>query len=53
MEKKLYLVKVVLFVMAEDEGEACAAATRAHFDISNAQPGKQSMSPRNGMMRSL
>jgi hypothetical protein len=33
MEKKLYRVKVVLFVMAEDEGEACAAATRARFDI--------------------
>lgn len=33
MDKKLYRVKVVMFVMAEDEGEACAAATRAHFDI--------------------
>jgi hypothetical protein len=33
MEKKLYRVKVVLFVMAEDEGQACAAATRARFDI--------------------
>ena len=33
MEKKLYRVKVVLFVMAEDEAEACAAATRARFDI--------------------
>lgn len=33
MDKKLYRVKVVLFVMAEDEAEACAAATRARFDI--------------------
>jgi hypothetical protein len=33
MEKKLYRVKVVLFVMAEDEAEACAAATWTHFDI--------------------
>jgi hypothetical protein len=33
MEKKLYRVKVYLFVMAEDEAEACAAATRARFDI--------------------
>jgi hypothetical protein len=33
MEKKLYRVKVVLFVMAGDEAEACAAATRARFDI--------------------
>ena len=33
MEKKLYRVKVVLFVMAENESDACAAATRAHFDI--------------------
>ena len=33
MEKKLYRVKVVLLVMAEDEAEACAAATRARFDI--------------------
>jgi hypothetical protein len=33
MEKKLYRVKVVLFVMAGDESEACAAATRARFDI--------------------
>jgi tRNA(Ile)-lysidine synthase TilS/MesJ len=33
MEKKLYRVKVDLFVMAEDEAEACAAATRARFDI--------------------
>jgi len=33
MEKKLYRVKVVLFVMAEGEADACAAATRARFDI--------------------
>jgi hypothetical protein len=33
MEKKLYRVKVVMFVMAEDEAAACAAATRARFDI--------------------
>ena len=33
MEKKLYRVKVVLFVMAESEADACAAATQAHFDI--------------------
>ncbi|MGB8212711.1 MAG: hypothetical protein WCE68_04040 [Anaerolineales bacterium] len=33
MEKKLYRVKVVLFVMAENEADACAAATRARFDI--------------------
>ena len=33
MEKKLYRVKVVLFVMADDEAAACAAATRARFDI--------------------
>ena len=33
MEKKLYRVKVVLFVMAENESAACLAATRAHFDI--------------------
>ena len=33
MEKNLYRVKVVLFVMADNEAEACAAATRARFDI--------------------
>ena len=33
MEKKLYRVKVELFVMAEDEADARIAATRAHFDI--------------------
>jgi hypothetical protein len=33
MEKKLYRVKVTLYVMAENESEACVAATRAPFDI--------------------
>ena len=33
MEKKLYRVKVDLFVMAENESEACMAATLARFDI--------------------
>jgi hypothetical protein len=33
MEKKLYRVKVVLYVMAENESEACLAAANAHFDI--------------------
>jgi hypothetical protein len=33
MEKKLYRVKVVLFVMAESESDASVAATRARFDI--------------------
>ena len=33
MEKKLYRVKVTLFVMAENESDACMAATQAHFDI--------------------
>ena len=33
MEKKLYRVKVVLFVMAENEADACVAATQARFDI--------------------
>jgi hypothetical protein len=33
MEKKLYRVKVVLYVMAENESEACVAATKARFDI--------------------
>jgi hypothetical protein len=33
MDKKLYRVKVVLFVMAENESDACVAATRARFDI--------------------
>jgi hypothetical protein len=33
MEKKLYRVKVVLYVMGENESDACVAATQAHFDI--------------------
>jgi hypothetical protein len=33
MEKKLFRVKVTLYVMAENESEACAAATNARFDI--------------------
>ena len=33
MEKKLYRVKVVLFVMAENESDASMAATQARFDI--------------------
>jgi hypothetical protein len=33
MEKKLFRVKVVLYVMAENESEACVAATKARFDI--------------------
>ena len=33
MSKKLYRVKVVLYVMAENESEACVAATNAQFDI--------------------
>lgn len=33
MEKKLYCVKVILYVMAENASEACVVATRAPFDI--------------------
>jgi hypothetical protein len=33
MEKKLYRVKVVLYVMAENASDACVAATQANFDI--------------------
>jgi hypothetical protein len=33
MNKKLYRVRVVLFVMAQNESEACMAATQARFDI--------------------
>jgi hypothetical protein len=33
MEKKLFRVKVILYVMAENESEACVAATNARFDI--------------------
>jgi hypothetical protein len=33
MDKKLYRVRVVLYVMAENESEARLAATQARFDI--------------------
>lgn len=33
MEKKLYCVKVILYVMAENASEASVAATKARFDI--------------------
>ena len=33
MEKKMYRVKVVLYVMAENESAARIAATQARFDI--------------------
>ncbi len=33
MEKNLFRVKVTLFVMAENESDACMAATNARFDI--------------------
>jgi hypothetical protein len=33
MGKKLYRVDVVLYIMAEDESDACAAATSAKFDV--------------------
>jgi hypothetical protein len=33
LEKELYRVRVVLFVMAENESAARVAATRARFDI--------------------
>jgi hypothetical protein len=33
MEKKLFRVKVVLYVLAENESEARVAATDAQFDI--------------------
>lgn len=33
MQKRLYRVKVVLYVMAENESEARVAATNARFDI--------------------
>jgi hypothetical protein len=33
MDKKLFRVKVILFVMAENETDACMAATNANFDI--------------------
>src|SRR5512140_828158 len=33
MEKKLYRVRVTLYVMADNASGACVAATRAPFDI--------------------
>lgn len=33
MNKKLHRVEVVLYVMAEDEYDACWAATNARFDV--------------------
>ena len=33
MEKKLFRVKVILYIMAENESEARLAATDARFDI--------------------
>jgi hypothetical protein len=33
MNKKLHRVEIVLYVMAEDEFEACWAATNARFDV--------------------
>ena len=33
MEKKLYCVRVTLYVMAENASGACVAATKAPFDI--------------------
>jgi hypothetical protein len=33
MNKKLYRVKVILYVMAENESDARVAATNAQFDI--------------------
>ena len=33
MEKKLYRVRVTLYVMAENASGACVAATKAPFDI--------------------
>ncbi len=33
MTKKLYAVRVLMYVMAENTSEACVEATRAHFDI--------------------
>jgi hypothetical protein len=43
MEKKLYRVKVVLFVMAENESDACVAATQARFDIFECSARKAEM----------
>ena len=33
MEKKIYCVRVTLYVMAENASGACVAATKAPFDI--------------------
>ncbi len=33
MEKKLYCVRVTMYVMAENASGACVAATKAPFDI--------------------
>jgi hypothetical protein len=33
MDQRLFRVKVVLYVLAENESEACVAATNARFDI--------------------
>ena len=32
-KKKLYRVDVVLYIMAEDEADACATATTIKFDV--------------------
>jgi hypothetical protein len=38
VKKKLYRVDVVLYIMAEDEDAACAAATQAKFDVFECSP---------------
>jgi len=48
MEKKLYRVKVVLFVMAENELAARVAATFASLSIFESAARKQKMLTRNG-----
>src|SRR5512135_3468547 len=40
MEKKLYRVRVTLYVMAENASGACVAATKAPFDIFECQARK-------------
>lgn len=40
MEKKLYRVKVVLYVMAENESDARVAATNSKFDIFECKAAK-------------
>ena len=55
MEKKLFRVKVVMYIMAENESAACMAATRAPFDIfectarkaDHVEPGWQDAIPYN------